>query len=61
MKKKTIPAQVKPVVMCEYFNCKNPASIRIPRANTNLCEFHYILNIERFGCYLKGEKIVLST
>ena len=41
---------VEAVVMCQYFGCDKPATLKIIRANTNLCDDHYLANVLRFGC-----------
>ena len=42
---------------CQWYSCNEAATIRVPRANSVFCEEHYLLNVERFGCDLKGELI----
>ena len=41
---------VEAVVMCQYFGCNKPATLKIIRANTNLCDDHYLANVLKFGC-----------
>lgn len=47
---------------CRWMNppCNAKATIRVPRAQTQLCDDHYALNILRFGCDLEGEKIAVN-
>jgi hypothetical protein len=49
--------KVDTLVGCDWFSCNEPATIRVPRANSNFCEEHYLQNCLRFGCDLKGEPI----
>ncbi len=44
-------------IICEYFECDNPATVRIIRANTCVCDEHLELNIVRFGINLSIEPI----
>ena len=41
---------------CEWMNppCKKDATIFVPASGGYFCEDHYLLNIWRFGCDLKG-------
>ena len=43
--------------MCGWFGCDKVATVDVWRANTMLCDEHYLLNIERFGCDLEGTAI----
>ena len=42
---------------CEWANppCREDATILIPRIPMYICDEHYMLNILRMGCDLKGE------
>lgn len=41
---------VEAVVMCRWIGCDKPATIKIIRANTTLCDDHYLANVLRFRC-----------
>ena len=43
------------VVMCGYFGCDKPASMKVIRANSNVCDEHYISNVLKFGCEFEVE------
>jgi hypothetical protein len=43
--------------ICQWFDCNEPATIRIPSTNGVHCKNHYLLNCLRFSCDLKGEVI----
>jgi len=40
---------------CKWFDCHADAVIRVPASGDSFCEDHYLLNVLRFGCDLKGE------
>jgi len=45
------------VVMCQYFGCDKPATLKIVRANTNVCDDHFYTNILKFGCIFETEPV----
>ena len=42
---------------CQWLGCTKPATVRIVRANTLVCDKHHKLNEERFGCKLSVERL----
>jgi len=45
------------LVMCQWFGCDKPATLRVPRANTFVCDDHYVENVLRFGCEFTTEPV----
>ena len=48
------------VEKCQWVGCKENATIFIPRGDTYVCDEHYLINILRFGCDLKGQPFSTS-
>jgi len=49
--------EVDGVVKCQYFGCDKKAEVRIKRANTCVCEEHYLMNVMRFGSTFTTEPV----
>lgn len=46
---------------CCYLGCDEPATVDVWRADAYFCEDHYLMNILRMGCDLKGTAIEQQT
>ena len=49
--------QVERVVMCNYFNCKKPATVKLIIAGGCFCDEHHLANIALFGCVFEVEAV----
>lgn len=50
-------SDVDALVMCQWFGCKQPATVRIKRASTCVCDDHYLDNVLQFGCEFETEPV----
>lgn len=50
-------ASLERVVMCQWFNCDKPATVKLLRASTCVCDEHHITNIAQFGCVFELEPV----
>jgi len=41
------------LVKCQYIGCDKPATLKMVRSNTCVCDEHYELNVLRFGCVME--------
>ncbi len=44
---------------CQFFRCKQRATMKIINANMLVCDDHYLINVLRFGCQF--DVVVLKT
>jgi len=45
------------VVMCQSFNCDKPATVKLLRSSTCVCDEHHRTNIAQFGCVFELEPV----
>lgn len=44
-------------VMCQYFQCDKPATVRIKEAGMNCCDNHLITNTAKFRAIFTTEEV----
>lgn len=54
---KVVKADKPDSIKCQWVSCEEPASVRIKRANTVVCDEHYIANVVQFGCTFETEPV----
>ncbi len=45
------------LIECQWFSCNKPATVRVIKADSCVCDEHYVINTIQFGCDFTTEPV----